>query len=346
MTSFHALCVASLYDTRKAALASMLRPRRKRPAAARRRAPAKRQSRLPSGGDGDGSSAAPLPAPRVLELEERVDMAMLERIDARRAELLPHGEAGRFRTYAAEMRAGNGVRKVVYRQAAHAIGRVYADGALSLANFSKPLRSALARELYVDIDIPNAHPRILLALARKHGWPAACLERYIEQRDAVIGELPYPEPVSKQIFLAIVMCGSRHSVLRRAKLRDAGTSEFAERFKAEVNELAKRIHGQYTDHHRAIRANSERPYASCLSFVLQDIEMRAIVEACDYLEAHDWDIGALIHDGFLVRRRDAELLQIDAELLGDMRAHVLRELGVDLPFAVKEWPEPLKVEDE
>lgn len=273
------------------------------------------------------------------ELVERVDMQKLQAIFARRHELLVQSEATRFATYAEEVRSGGGERRVTYRQAEHKFGRVYPDGSLSLGSFSRPLRSALAANLYYDVDMQNAHPRILRAVAQKHGWPAPALNHYIENRDAVIREMPYTASVSKQIFLAIIMGGARISVLQREAIEDRGWTIFAEQFRDELRHLARLVYDHYTQYRSVVSAKSRNPHVSVLSFVMQEYETRALLAACHFFRLRDWEVGVVIHDGMLVYRRAN--CEIDDTLLRELCGAVETACEVNIPFGLKQFEEPL-----
>lgn len=276
----------------------------------------------------------------MFQLTERVDVDVMEAIYARRNELLPHGTATLFGKYVEEARKSNGSRVVTYRQLGHGFGRVYADGSLSLANFSRSLRSALARKLYYDIDSQNAHPRVLSAVARLNGWHVPALNHYITNRDSVVAEMPYPAEVAKQIFLAMTNGGSRISVLTKANLADRGSTPFADDFKHEMRTLAKNVFNKYTEYHAAISpTTSKNRHVTVMSFVMQELETRATLCAVEFFRAHGWDVGVVIHDGFLVYRQTDRELGVD--LLKELQRVVHEKCGVDMPFCIKEFVAPL-----
>ena len=65
---------------------------------------------------------------------------------------------------------GNGYVKVNYKHKKGVlnVGRYFAEGALSLQSFKKQIRHTLARDYYVDVDMVNAHPTILMQYCKRH----------------------------------------------------------------------------------------------------------------------------------------------------------------------------------
>lgn len=273
-------------------------------------------------------------------------MRALDWVYANRVALLPQASVTLFEQYAAQVRASatGDTRTVTYCFASSGGGRIYADGSLSLASFSKPLRATLGASLYHDIDMENTHPRIMLYFARKHGWKHSSLRRYIEFRDAVLGELKCERTIAKQIFLALLMGGSSKSVTERRAVAPVELSKFARAFKQELKELASNIYRNYPKYHELVHRthepDSHMANFSALSYLLQECETTALTEACRFFESKGWRVGVLIHDGFLVyKRNDA---QVDDELLRGASQHVRERCqGVEIPFVLKQFPDPL-----
>eukprot|EP00878_Enallax_costatus_P008865 GHUV01009267.1.p1 GENE.GHUV01009267.1~~GHUV01009267.1.p1 ORF type:complete len:337 (+),score=56.83 GHUV01009267.1:113-1123(+) len=66
------------------------------------------------------------------------------------------------------------------------LGRFYADKGLGLQMLFWDIRNALCMKLVHDVDMVNAHPIILLYLARKHGWVCSFLKRLCEDREEIL----------------------------------------------------------------------------------------------------------------------------------------------------------------
>jgi hypothetical protein len=70
-------------------------------------------------------------------------------------------------------RDGNGLCATYSKNNKMGYGRLYADKGLSLQMVPADIRNALCCQLVHDIDMANAHPNIVLHLAKKHGWQYA-----------------------------------------------------------------------------------------------------------------------------------------------------------------------------
>jgi hypothetical protein len=83
---------------------------------------------------------------------------------------------------------GIGLRRVEYTNSSFC-KRWTPVGSLGMANITKKIRHSVLSNFYVDIDMVNCHPVILLHMCRKMGVDAPKLAEYVEQRDAVFAKL-------------------------------------------------------------------------------------------------------------------------------------------------------------
>ena len=68
-------------------------------------------------------------------------------------------------------------------------GRLYAENSLSLQNFKKSIRHALAKDIYLDIDMVNAHPVLLSQYCDKKNINCKILKDYVDNRDKWLEEI-------------------------------------------------------------------------------------------------------------------------------------------------------------
>jgi hypothetical protein len=275
-----------------------------------------------------------------LVLTERVDRAALEWIDARRHTLMKPGTATLLHKYANEVRASeDGCSRVVaYKRSEHGVGRFYPIGSLGLASLKRRVRGTLARAIYYDIDMSNAHPSILLHLVERCGGAAPCLRRYVEKRDEVLAELPYEPSVAKCIYLATINGGGHVKVLKKANVPSRGISVFADSLKDEMRTVARLIYDSNKHLHGVAKELRGRDaHLAVMSYAMQEVEMRITMSAIEFLRSEQWIVGAVIHDGFLTERRaDAKL---DAATLQRVSDHVFADTGILTPFEIKTFAE-------
>lgn len=73
-------------------------------------------------------------------------------------------------------------KKVIYNKSC-SFGRVYAKGGLGLQSIRKEIRHTLTTDIYVDIDIENAHPSILSQILTQNDKPFKYLNKYVSNRE-------------------------------------------------------------------------------------------------------------------------------------------------------------------
>jgi hypothetical protein len=99
-----------------------------------------------------------------------------------------------------------------YQSNADHDGRYYSEGSQSLQNITRQIRHTIAADYYVDIDMVNAHPRILDYMCRKHGQVhRPMLTDYVKNREAIITmirkQFGLNRQDTKQMLLAIMNGG-------------------------------------------------------------------------------------------------------------------------------------------
>ena len=78
------------------------------------------------------------------------------------------------------------LKKVDYKMSkGNTFGRVYPQFGLSVGQFSKNIRHTVCIENYIDIDMVNAHPTILLQICIKNNIKCEQLKYYVDNREAI-----------------------------------------------------------------------------------------------------------------------------------------------------------------
>ena len=108
--------------------------------------------------------------------------------------------------------------KVQYKRKPHHFGRVFPQKRQSLGAVRRAVRWAICGDDYVDIDVENCQPTILVQICRALKIPCEALSNYVGNRAACLSEVQsilradlseeeaYKE--SKTLFLKIMYCGS------------------------------------------------------------------------------------------------------------------------------------------
>ena len=160
-------------------------------------------------------------------------------------------------------------------------GRLYTKG-LALQSIPNNIRSCILDDAYNDYDIINAHPTILLHLAKSNPEISSCnyllLEQYVNNRDSILVEHGF----SKQDLLVALYsdCPKR------------AISGFLKTLQGEFTMLKKVLtKGMKTD-------NDKNPMSSCLSKLVCEIEnniLQSVLKNC----VENPKECSLCFDGFL-----------------------------------------------
>lgn len=328
---------------------------------------AQRKSTAAAGGSRKRKSRQQPDGEPDLSLTERVDKAALLFVRDN-IELLVAEERTKFLNYAATMLGATGEtaaaaaaagdtceQRVDYRAKEHGFGRLYPH-TVCLQGLSRRLRSTLAAPLYVDIDASNAHPVVLVAIAHENGWRVPCLEHYIANREQVLASTGLPRWIAKQLMLQQTYGGSVRNFLKEKIDSERyldGTVEqwmrriphFVYQYGQEIRSIAANVRGIDPEIYQVAAAKKKGNIAaSALSLLVQTRETEAILCAVETIRTRGWEVGVLVHDGFMVYRRDAaaERLTVSPGLLSLLRMRVKERCGLDIYFETKDFEPTLR----
>ena len=203
-------------------------------------------------------------------------------------------------------------------------GRLYVDvEKVGHQMLSKNIRKYITNGYYVDIDIVNCQPTIILSLFRE--FSVKCpdeLKRYVCDRVTVLaengitdkkivnkyhnkrnGNIPYPflKEIHRAIYEDLV-----------PRLKDS--PQFSQLWQS-IEESDKKY-------------NKE---GSFLSYVVATVENRILHLMEQYFLSHGFEPDSLIFDGMLVKKDDA----IDDAFLRSCEEHIEKETDVELRLAIK-----------
>ena len=192
----------------------------------------------------------------------------------------------------------------------------------SLQGLKRDVRKALAHDQYTDVDMVNAHPVILSQLFLKLGLACPALERYVAEREAVLAETGLGRDEAKRAFLTLMYGGER-------KDPTPFMAEFREEFL--TNATAVLASEAYERYRTLAEAKKPANVLGCgISFVAQDLERQLVCCAIQTLQSKGYEVGTIIHDGFLVRS-----LGVKDQDLRDAEEAVRRTHGYEVRFIKK-----------
>lgn len=244
---------------------------------------------------------------------------------------------------------------VVYRQSEYKYGRVYAENSLSLGNLERSIRHLLAEDNYVDIDVKNCHPVILLQICKSYKMsPIVHLENYVDNREKVLEEvrLEYgvSRDVAKNLFLVLMYGGGFETWANNNGVSKKESSSIKE-FKAELSDIMETIltiknRGWYEEQVRRINIDIDNDKtiknkkdkkekkesinykSSLMSIYLQHWEMRCLEIMYKVMKDRigcKYENVVLCYDGMMILKDDYK-----EDLLDIFSSKIKEELGLEL----------------
>jgi len=184
-----------------------------------------------------------------------------------------------------------GVLEVKYKQSKNEIGRYYAFKGRSLQGMPREIRHTVARDFYVDIDIVNCHPTLLLQYCKKNDIPCIALEDYVLHRDDRMNELLTATGLSKDDakrgVLALTNGGA--GCFRGDVLRECPRWVFL--YKENMSEIHETIFKGETEFSKLGEKNAKEkkkaggfynPKGSTMNLLLCDLENRVLMTMLEY----------------------------------------------------------------
>lgn len=122
----------------------------------------------------------------------------------------------------------------------HKWGRVQPCNHISLSVYHRPTRHSLCEDIYIDIDMVNAQPTIIVEICRQHNMSVPALQQYVQNtqtmREAIMQHHGVSKDVAKNLPISIMFGGSYSGWLREFNVVENDTLKIKEIVEIE-NEL-------------------------------------------------------------------------------------------------------------
>ena len=186
-------------------------------------------------------------------------------------------------------------------------GRIYTEQ-FGIQRLSKPLRDMLVPKGFIDYDMVNCHPTILLYLAKTYKLPAHYLTEYVADRNAALAKSNH----------------TKHTILimMNKDYNRPSDNAWTTGFVAELKAIKTALYTHWKDTYP--QTNQQNPVSSCVNKLLCDFENQLLQTAIQTFLQHDDDCVPMF-DGFMCSR------VIDVDELNTLT----QVCGVR--WAVKEW---------
>ena len=244
-----------------------------------------------------------------------------------------------------------GASDVAYRQQGqHKTGRRFSEG-MGLQGLHRQIRHAIAGTLYYDLDIENAHPTFARQISRELGVAHPLLDSYVDERDACIQRWIGTTVPSLDGPVTLDSRGAvKNHVLKLLYGGGAANTSCPElnAFHAATRQLLERAYQAKENRRFRLRADKvqaakgpgefQNPQGTCLSYLLCDIEDRALRVMEECAGEAGASVGALCFDGMMVDRDTLPAERLPA-LVAEMGRRVSEHLGYTVRVAHKEMDE-------
>lgn len=238
---------------------------------------------------------------------------------------------------------------VAYYRACDGFGRLtcayLADGIGPLPNFlslMREVRAHLSAPYYWDVDMVNSAPTLLLQTLQRHNIESPLLARYVEHRAACIKELGdacgVNRDTAKELFIRMLFFGTVEAWVYDSNVDPATVPQWLCAFQTELRQCGETLLAR--PEQRSLRERSckepAKRLAHMMAIFMQTRErwcLEALVEAA---KAGGRELGALIHDGMHVCRRETDgPAGVPDEELRGWESAILEATGFAVRLAVK-----------
>ena len=237
----------------------------------------------------------------------------------------------------------NNYVNVEYNFTIPGFGRVYAKKPFcSIGSLPREIRGTLACDYYVDIDVNNCHPVLLVQLCDKYKINCSSLRKYVNNREEylqkVMQEYQCSRDDAKVLFLELMYGGSFQSWAS-----SIGTDRNEVTWLLEIINDIKGVYPEllkhYTDQVKLLEDNGkpEKEYnrnAALVSWILQDTERQVLTAMIDYIARYGKGVAncILCFDGFMMLKS-----KFNPDLLSKLESEVKTKTGFIVKLSTKDF---------
>lgn len=218
-------------------------------------------------------------------------------------------------------------------------GRLFVVGGIGLQSLDKRIRHTICRNIYIDIDMENAHPVILEYICNINKIQCPCLKKYIQTRNDYISKIieknpTYNRGMIKAMILAMINNGHY----------DYDTLPNKPKWLINLFNELQYINIQLTTIYKnnynnaivnTLNNKKPNPKGTFISTLLSEYEARCLMLAVKFLQTKGYTVGVLMFDGFMVEKHDA----ITPELLNELSVYIYNTINMNIKFTIKEMTE-------
>lgn len=237
--------------------------------------------------------------------------------------------------------------------AKHQLGRLYAKSKDGIQSFPKQIRDPLQAKYYYDIDMENAHFRIIAKYGDDLSVNTKPFYQYINNRAEELKKISENKLIGKVAFLKILYGGDIDAPIDCVndvigdtdKLQDQpkpeGDITLLYQIKHITNTIADIVWSKNEQLHYIVKDKKYNKKHSLLSHILQTEERKALLALDNFLKTKGRRMDTFIHDGGRIRKTDEEVLNkpsFPIDLLREGEKAILKKTGYNHKLAEKLIP--------
>lgn len=213
------------------------------------------------------------------------------------------------------------------------VGRVFANGALSLQSLRKDIRHYLAYDKYDDLDMVNCYYVILEQLCKNskiNPKQFSEITKYVNDRYKILSKIKCDKNISKKLYLTILHGGN---------VKTWRNENNTHGIKVKVNKLKKQVEliGRYI--HSINKELNRKWWGSTMSVVLQYYENMILEIIYGYLKENGFDMcnAVLCFDGIMIPKN----IRNNNDLLIKLEREIFKKSGLKIKLAFKQMNKTL-----
>ena len=229
-------------------------------------------------------------------------------------------------------------------------GRVYASGKyISMGSFPREIRSTLAADNYVDIDINNCHPTLAVQLCDKFNIQCDELRNYVNNRNdylkKCIEEFNCDRDAAKVLFLQIMYGGSYSSWSKNYGV-EKECPDWVKKFDKNVKSIYDKLLEKFADDVKYLQEHGKpekehNKIGACVSWILQNEECKILDCMLNYISSYGKSVGncILCFDGFMMLKN-----KYTPDLLEKLENHIYKQLNYKVKLSVKPFTDAINLD--
>lgn len=241
----------------------------------------------------------------IMTLYEKVDTNILARLIG--SPQLDQQEKNMLYEYRKKVISGPSSKATInyhYAEGKIKNGRLYAEGGLSLQSFKKAIRHTLAKDIYIDIDMVNAHPVLLKQYCDFNDIECKYLHRYVKNRDKWLSELMEHHEIdrNKAKTLMLRLCYLGNYIIDDEEPADK--IDKVVKFSEELKRIAKEVCKIEKEVTKVVKKDEtkENIRSSVLSITAQILENNCLQSMKAFFKKKGLEVGVLCFDGLMVEK--------------------------------------------